>query len=55
MGKPNPLFLLEIITLICLGDIHFSLGTDLISAVQDHLLLFFEVLKQYTRFSAARS
>ena len=30
-------------------------GTDFISASHDHLLLFFLTLKQYTRFSAARS
>ena len=44
IGHPNPLFLFAIITLICFGEIHLKSGTDLISAVQTHLLLFFDVL-----------
>jgi hypothetical protein len=34
---------------------HLKSGTDLISAFQVYLVSFLETLKQYTRFSAARS
>ena len=55
IGNPNPLFFELIIMLICFGEIHLKSGTDLISAFQVYFVSFFEILKQYTRFSAARS
>ena len=51
---PNPLFLLDIIISICFGEIHLKSGTDLISAVQLHFVVFLPS-KQYILFSAARS
>ena len=55
IGNPKPLFLELIIILICFGEIHLKSGTDLISAFHVYFVSFFEILKQYTRFSAARS
>ena len=42
----NPLFLEDNIMFICFGEIHLVSGTDLISAIQENLVLFFETLKQ---------
>ena len=55
IGSPKPLFLELIIILICFGEIHLKSGTDLISAFHVYFVSFFEILKQYIRFSAARS
>jgi hypothetical protein len=46
MLLPIPLFFEEMRIDICFGDMHLLSGTDLISADQAHLLLFFEMLKQ---------
>ena len=52
---PNPLFLELTYILICLGDMHLKSGIDFTSAIHEYFVLFLEILKQYTRFSAARS
>ena len=40
---------------IAFGEIHLKSGTDFISAFHVYLVSFLDTLKQYTRFSAARS
>ena len=52
---PNPLFFELTIMLIAFGEIHLKSGTDFTSAFQVYFVSFLEILKQYTRFSAARS